>query len=80
MPCGAVQDLSLIHIYDVINDRRADDGRAEEALQVTKLLQRCPCDGNAGGCHDGADEPVYYTHLVKYRAYEPTGREIKLDV
>ena len=49
---------------DVINDRRADDGRAEEALQVTKFLQRCHCDGNAGGCHDGADEQ----RTVKLRA------------
>ena len=41
---------------DIVDDRRADDGGAEEAFQVPQLLQRGHRDGHAGGRHDGADE------------------------
>ena len=49
---------------DIINDCRAHDGRAEEALQMAHLLQSRHRDGNAGGRHDGANEK----RLVKLRA------------
>ena len=41
---------------DIINDSGTDDGRAQEALQVTKLLQGSHRDGHTGSGHDGADE------------------------
>ena len=49
---------------DIINDRRADNGRAEEAFQVAQLLQRGHRDRYAGGRHDRADEQ----RAVKLRA------------
>ena len=41
---------------DVINDGCADDGGAEEALELAQLLQGGDGDGDAGGRHDSADE------------------------
>ena len=41
---------------DIINDGCADDGGAEEALELAQLLQGGHGDGDAGGRHDGADE------------------------
>ena len=40
----------------IVNDRRTDDGRAQESLERSQLLKGCHRDGDAGGCHDGTDK------------------------
>ena len=42
--------------HHIINDSSTDDGSAQKALQVAKLLQGGHRDGHAGGGHDGTDE------------------------
>ena len=57
---------------DIINDGCADDGGAEEALELAQLLQGGHGDGDAGGCHDGADEerPIKLRAAQRRKAVE----------
>ena len=53
---------------NVINHGCADDGGAQEAFQLAKLLQGCHRDGNAGCRHNGADEQCF----IKFRTADST--------
>ena len=57
---------------DIINDGCADDGGAEEALELAQLLQGGDGDGDAGGRHDGADEerPIKLRAAQRRKAVE----------